>query len=213
MEELDLLKKAWNKSENYPRVTEEKIYAILHKNSSSAVKWIFIISIIEFTFGILLGLIMSITKKNEESIKLIKEIGLLPFYQISSLLMYSVILFFIVKFYLLYKKVSVTDSVQSLMLNILNARKVVRNYIIFNLVSGGIFLVTIFGYVLNSSIQKASLETHKHISTGIYILSMLAVVVIVAVILFVFWLIYRLLYGFLLNRLKKNYNELQKIDY
>ena len=35
----------------------------------------------------------------------------------------------------------------------------------------------------------------------------------VLIILFLFWLFYKLLYGILLRRLQKNYNELKKIDY
>ena len=47
MEELDLLKKDWNK-DHYPKVSENDIYGMLHKSSSSTVKWIFYVSVIEF---------------------------------------------------------------------------------------------------------------------------------------------------------------------
>ena len=47
-EELDLLKKAWKKDEHsYEQVTEKQIYAMIHKRSSSIVKWILMISIAE----------------------------------------------------------------------------------------------------------------------------------------------------------------------
>ena len=46
MEELDLLKKYWKKSEDtFEQVSEVEIYKMLHKKSSSIVKWILIISI------------------------------------------------------------------------------------------------------------------------------------------------------------------------
>ena len=48
MEELDLLKKYWKKSEDtFEQVSEVEIYKMLHKKSSSIVKWILIISILE----------------------------------------------------------------------------------------------------------------------------------------------------------------------
>ena len=49
MEELDLLKKDWDKqTKKYPNLSKEEIYSIISKRSSSIVKWIFIISILEF---------------------------------------------------------------------------------------------------------------------------------------------------------------------
>ena len=51
MKELDLLKKDWNKNSNtFEQISESEIYKMIHRKSSSIVKWIFIISIIEFVF-------------------------------------------------------------------------------------------------------------------------------------------------------------------
>ena len=49
MEELELLKKDWQKNTHKsPDFSEQDIYGMLHKKSSSIVKWILIISILEF---------------------------------------------------------------------------------------------------------------------------------------------------------------------
>ena len=49
MDELELLKKDWKKNDaQFKQVSENEIYGMLHKSSSSIVKWIFIISIVEF---------------------------------------------------------------------------------------------------------------------------------------------------------------------
>jgi len=49
MKELDLLKKDWQKSGNsFEQISEGEIYKMLHKKSSSVVKWILIVSILEF---------------------------------------------------------------------------------------------------------------------------------------------------------------------
>lgn len=213
MEELDLLKKAWNKEDNYPKVSEEKIYSMLHKNSSSAIKWIFIISIIEFSIGIFLNIGMNFTKSHKETVALLKTANIYSFYQIGSILIWLVAVYFIYKFYTIYKTVSTTDSIKQLMESILNSRKTVRNYIVFNLVAGAIFLLIVYTYVLRSILENIVLEQHKELSTGVYIGAFTGVLIVTAVIIGGFWLLYRLIYGFLLRRLKKNYNELQKIEY
>ena len=213
MEELDLLKKAWNKNENFPKVTEEKIYGMLHRNSSSTVKWIFIISIIEFLLGAVLNIVMQFTKSHDDTLKLLKSIGVYSFYQIGSTIIWLVALYFIYKFYTIYRKVSTTDSVKQLMENIINSRKTVRNYIIFNLVAGGVFLLTICSFLLNDILEKIAIEQHKEITLGIYLGSILVLIAATIIIIGIFWLFYRLLYGFLLKKLKNNYAELQKIDY
>src|SRR5689334_24797454 len=114
MEELDVLKKDWNKNNNYPRVSEQEIYAMLHKNSSSTVKWIFLISIIELSFGIILSIVMSFTKFDAENILLLKKFGIYDYYQISTVIIYVVIIYFITRFYMMYKKVSTTDNTKLL---------------------------------------------------------------------------------------------------
>lgn len=213
MEELDLLKKSWNKTENFPKVSEEKIYAMLHKNSSSAIKWIFIISLIELSFGIIVGLFMSLTRKEDENLKMIKEMGLYQFYQVSSILMYIVIFYFIYQFYLNYKKVSTTDNVKKLMETILQTRKTVRNYIIFNLFFAAIFIGIFFSYGVINGIKKYALDHHREVSITINALGVTAVIIVVVIITVLLWLFYKLIYGFLLKRLKKNYHELEKIEY
>ena len=59
MEELDLLKRAWQKdSHSYEQISEVEIYKMLHKKSSSIVKWILIISLLELGFGFILSMVM-----------------------------------------------------------------------------------------------------------------------------------------------------------
>ena len=51
MDELELLKKDWEtSSKNYPELNKEELYKLIYKRSSSIVKWIFIISLLEFAF-------------------------------------------------------------------------------------------------------------------------------------------------------------------
>ena len=58
MDELDLLKKDWNKeSSEFKNYSDSDIYPMLHKKSSSIVKTLFYISIAELVFWILVNLL------------------------------------------------------------------------------------------------------------------------------------------------------------
>lgn len=214
MEELDLLKKDWNK-DSYPKVSENDIYKLMLKNSSSTVKWIFIISIIELSLGIILGIVMSFTKYDQENTQMLKDFGIYNYYIGFSIFLYAVILYFIVTFYLMYRKVSTTDNTKLLMQNILKTRKTVQNYILFNLTAVAILFISVLTYGMKMGLDKAALENNGTLSNlpeGFYLLSFIVIVVVTGIITAVFWLVYKLIYGFLLKKLKRNYDELKKID-
>ena len=60
MNELDLLKKDWNKqTKPFRQLQESDIAAMIHKRSSSTVKWILIISILEVTLWTAISLIFN----------------------------------------------------------------------------------------------------------------------------------------------------------
>ncbi len=215
MEELDLLKRDWNKNDNFRKVSEQEIYSMLHKNSSSNVKWIFIISILELGLGILLSIVLSFTKFDHENTEYIKNLGIYNYYQAAMVVIYAVIVYFIVRFYLMYKKVSTTDSIKLLMTNILKTRKIVQNYILFNLVTFALVFMAGASFGLKIGIEKATLDSGgsiANISNSIYLISFLVVLVITCLLTGAFWLVYRLIYGILLKKLKKNFEELKKID-
>lgn len=215
MKELDLLKKDWQKNNAFEQISEVDIYKMLHKKSSSIVKWIFMISIFELGLGLFLGLILSFTKYDEQSILELKKIGVYDFYIASSFLLYGVVLFFIYKFYFMYRKISAEDNAKQLILNILKTRKVVKQYIAFNLGSFAILVIVLGGYgiywgYIDAAIKNGDL--HPEMPFRIAVISILILVLATAFFTFLFWLFYKLLYGILLKRLLKNYEELKKID-
>ena len=58
MDELELLKSKWQDgNQELPKLSYNDIYRMLHNKSASIVKWIFIISIFELVFWIILGLL------------------------------------------------------------------------------------------------------------------------------------------------------------
>ncbi len=216
MKELDLLKKDWKKNENsFEQISEQDIYKMIHKKSSSIVKWIFIISIIEFSLGIVLSVGLSFTKIEENNTRFFKSLGIYDYVQIFTAIIYVVIVYFIIKFYTMYRKVSTTDSTKLLMQNILKTRKTVHNYILFNLVTVAVFFIAILSFGMKSALSHKMLEDGKHlaeISNSVYIVSFLVILLVTAAVIGLIWLFYRLIYGVLLGRLLANYKELKKID-
>jgi hypothetical protein len=60
MKELDLLKKDWQKNkDSFEQVSKIEIYKMIHKKSSSIVKWILIISILEVLLWTSLNMIFN----------------------------------------------------------------------------------------------------------------------------------------------------------
>ena len=93
MEELDLLKKAWQKdSHKFEQVSETEIYKMLHTKSSSIVKWIFYISLFELGFGFILSLVMSFTKYDTRNVELLKKWNIYEVYVAFSVIIYLIFL-------------------------------------------------------------------------------------------------------------------------
>lgn len=191
MDVLDKLKDEWNKNENaYPAFSEKDIYAMLHKKSSSIVKWILIISVLEFVFWTVCAIISA----------LCTEDNLPPFLEVLDYINYVVLIVFISLFYINYKKISSQSPVKQLMVNIINVRRIVKFYVIYNL------CILLFGLVTWLIISKDDFGTDVNNSQVLSI----GITFIVVVLLFIYF-IYQLLYGRLLKKLNKNYVALQKI--
>ena len=211
MEELDLLKKAWQKDNHkFEQISETEIYKMLHTGSSSIVKWIMIISIIEFLFWALI----SVCYNTDEYMKKLHAEDMIMYFKVLNFINYAVILWFIYKFYKNYIKITTTASTKQLMQDILKTRKTVQYYVWYNLGMIVVSLITGFGiaFVYNPKMallkDKIAHESDYHtlcITLGIIILTCVIIV-------FIFWLFYRVLYGILLRKLNTNYKELKKID-
>lgn len=212
MDELDILKKDWKKQEgNYPQLSYDQIYKMLWKKSSSIVKWIFVISILEFLFGALLNIVLI----NEDYWADLEKVHLTNFTIGVYIVGYLITFFFIWQFYRNYKRISSTDDSATLMTNILKARNTVKWYIGYIIFSTFItFLVSIyftFDYHINNTVPVDPNKDYSF-NTSQWLIFLGTATLIIAAILGLIWLFYRLLYGILLRRLNKNYKELKKLD-
>ena len=212
MDELELLKKDWkNQDEKYPKLTKDEIYKMILKKSSSIVKWIFIISLLEFVFWF----IISFALKDTESMKRFNEYDADFIVITISIIGYVILAYFFYLFYRNYKKISVTDSAKVLMENILKTRKTVKQYVIFNL--GYLILTTfIFSFIMFNQDQeiasKISAASQNGEALKFYAITILAIVIMLVIAVGVLLLFYFLIYGLLLKRLNRNYKELKKME-
>ncbi|MCX2719986.1 hypothetical protein [Lentiprolixibacter aurantiacus] len=213
MDELDLLKKDWQSREkDLPRLSYEKIYKMIRKKSSSIVKWIFFISVMEFVFWAAINLI----NYSEESRELEKQWHIQNLSTALTVINYVVLIYFIVRFYLNYKQITITDSSRKLMKSILKVKRTVTQYVWFNI---GIFCVSLVMLLYGSltygeeseKIMAAAEAAGNQILFWVMLIGLC--VIIIGIILLLIWLFYRLLYGILLKRLRQNYAELKKLEF
>ncbi|MAD97332.1 MAG: hypothetical protein CMB99_08410 [Flavobacteriaceae bacterium] len=201
MDILDNYKKAWeNQPEENERVSVGEIYKMAHSRSSSIVKWIFIIGILEF---VVFNSLYFFTDM-EEAHRQYQELGLENFVLYTQIIAYAILFYFLVMFYLNYKNISTSDSTRVLMRKIIRTRRTVRNYVLFNL--GYIALVMIVFTIASINVNMEDLNG-KQIALLIGAMS-----IFTFLILGVMFLFYQLIYGILLRKLRRNYKELAKLE-
>jgi hypothetical protein len=210
MKELDLLKKDWQKnSDSFEQISEKEIYKMIHKKSSSIVKWILIISILEISFWTFSNLFLNtddvLHKSSHPEIVAILEY--LTYFN------YLVGLIFVFIFYKNYTTISTTVATKSLMSAILRTRKTVQFYVWYNL---GIIVITAILSFFITFVYNPDMAfvREKLYANGKIMFVTFGIAFLVACAFFgLFWCFYRLLYGTLLRRLYANYKELKKIDF
>jgi len=212
MDELELLKKDWEKdNKDYPKLSYNDIYKMILKKSSSIVKWIFIISILEFVLWSVISFALRDADFNKKFQEYNAENIMVPF----MILGYIVIAYFLYKFFMNYRTISVTDNAKVLMENILKTRRTVKQYVAVNL---GFMIVSAFVVLsiqfnrdeeIISIIEKSSANGELF---KFYAISIITTLLVLAVLIGVLLLFYYLIYGILLKRLNKNYKELKKLE-
>lgn len=212
MNELDLLKKDWKKREkSFPEFSESDIYKMIHKRSSSIVKWIFIISIIEVLFWTAL----QFTMVDDDYRKMIEIYHLADFLQISTIFHYLVLIVFIVLFYKNSRSISTESSVKTLMNNIIKTRRIVNYYVWYNIVVVFISIIfvwknmIVYDTTLNNALEKS---VNSGSEVGFWIGITIWIIIMLAIAIGILWLFYRIVYGILLKRLHKNYKELERFE-
>lgn len=216
MDELELLKKDWqNKEEQLPKLSYNEIYTMIWKKSSSIVKWIFYISIAELIFWIILNTAPFFIDSYKEKLGNLDDGFTQTFMITTTIFTFGIILIFIYFLYKAYRGITVVDNVKSLMESILRTRKIVQYYVGYNLIMA--ILVTIYSifHVLTQDEKATELleriredDSEFKFWIVIVLISALGILIMAGFI----WLFYRLIYGFLLKKLNRNYKELKRME-
>ncbi|WKK67227.1 hypothetical protein [Lutimonas zeaxanthinifaciens] len=200
MENLESLKDLWkNQEESKIRFSESDINEMVQKKSSSIVKWILIISLLEFILPNLVYLFTDF----ESTRAFYQQYGLsrvMMFYSITHVV---IILGFIYVFYKNYRNISAESTVKVLLGNILKTRRTVKYYIYYNLTIMAIIGLNMFYAVYSSEDFKNGLNEGASMTT-MWIVS----IILLLLALSIFWLFYRIIYGIFLKKLKSNYKAL-----
>jgi len=212
MDELEILKKDWQKEDNtFPKLTYNEIYKMILKKSSSIVKWIFIISILEFVLWAVISFALKDADYNQRFKEYNAENIMIPFI----ILGYVIIAYFLYRFFMNYRTISVTDNAKVLMENILKTRRTVKYYVAVNLGVMIVSAILVLGIQFNrdeqiiSVIEKASANGELF---KFYAVTIIITLLVLAALIGVMLLFYYLIYGILLKRLNKNYRELKKLE-
>ncbi|MFK8061336.1 MAG: hypothetical protein AB8B78_14770 [Polaribacter sp.] len=211
MDVLDNYKKVWvNQPEEVTKFSPREIYKMAHAKSSSIVKWIFIVGILELLFWAGLNLFVP-----ESFYKVYEDLNLTTFVNIFMVLHYVVIVFFLILFYKNYKNISIIDNTKKLIKGILNIRKTVKYYVFYNLAT--VFLVSIIVNIIMFSDTDKLVEIMNPNNLAMDInqlikISVISQIIALVIILVLLWLFYKLVYGILLKKLNRNYKELSKLD-
>lgn len=208
MEGLDLLKKDWQKNGNkFAQYTDSDLYKMLHKKSSSIVRWILIISILEVALWTFVSFF-----NNDDYLNKTEYSGIANYITAFNFFNYGVVVIFIILFYRNYVSISTTGSTKNLMQSILKTRKTVKWYVGYNLFMIAVTLILGFLIALNYSSELTDLQTKLDGNSGLTLVLVGAFILFLGLCILLFWLFYRLLYGVLLKRLLANYKELEKIE-
>jgi hypothetical protein len=214
MDNLELFKEQWqNREQELPKLSYQDIYQMLLQKSSSIVKWIFLISICELLFWTILAFFVP-----ESSREFNNGMGLKTALLIINIIHYCIFALFIYFFYVNYRSIKVTNTIKDLMRSILNTRKTVKYFVIYNVGTAVLVLIGVnfFYFTKKEQLYNLMVESYEGYGaipqanfTSVFFLSQFIFgLVLIGLIL----LLYRIIYGILLKRLKQNYNELREIE-
>ena len=125
-------KKVWkDQPEERNKVSSLDIYKMTQSRSSSIVKWIFIIGLVEFIFWFSISYFGT---KNGD-LEPYEKLNLISFIDNINYLHYMVVVLFLILFYRNFSLISTVDDTKTLMKNILLVRKTVKWYVYYNLIN------------------------------------------------------------------------------
>ncbi len=215
---IDSFKKTWQEQEVQPKYNSSEIETMLNKSSRNYVKYILWISITEFLVILCMnGYYLFLGNDSGSFMNILEKLGvqnsfdlqadfshLYLILKIISLLMTA---FFVVKFYLNYKRIKIESNLKNLILQIIKFKKTVNLFILAN-----ILLIMLFTIVLGIFTFSVLSEQNINLNNSTLIVFCVGLIVMMVISVVLIWVYYRIVYGIILSRLSKNLEELQKIE-
>jgi hypothetical protein len=211
MDLLENYKKTWkNQPEEVNKLSSVDIYKMAHSKSSSIVKWIFIVGVLELAFWAGINLLIP-----DSFYKIYEDLNLEKQVSFFMILHYLVIIVFLYFFYVNYKKISIVENTKNLIQRILNIRNTVKYYVYYNLAI--VFLSSFIINIVLISDSDTLLKVMNPENLPINVNQLIAITIfsqLIAIIIFIvlLWLFYKLIYGILLKKLNRNYKELARLN-
>ncbi|MBW8523118.1 beta-carotene 15,15'-monooxygenase [Chryseobacterium chendengshani] len=216
--DLDSFKKAWQEQPVQQKYDNNEILNMLNRKSRNYMKYIFWISVAEFSFFTIFGLFYILQNKESNTfLTSLQKLGveknheletnLDSIYLIIKIVSLLVTGYFVIQFYQNYRKIKVEEDLKIFITRIINFKKTVNAFIVTNIVLFVLFTATftvfVF-YVLNDQNIQITASAKTGFIIGILISTLLCI--------FLIWIYYRLVYGIIMKRLDKNLKQLKEIE-
>ena len=216
--DIDSFKKTWQEQDVKPKYDSTEILQMLNKNSRNYVKYILWISIAEFL--LILGVSVYYFYKGEEGNSFVHilekmNINVTPeifstldnFYYAMKFLSIGITLFFVIRFYLNYKRINVEANLKKFIIQIMEFKRTVNLFILVNILFL-VFTTLVLILFMFSTLSSQNIEVNSATLTGLIV----GIVVALAFSVGLIWLYYRLIYGIIMKRLSKNLAQLKEIE-
>lgn len=203
MDEFELLKKHWKNQEYFPQISKSDLHKMIKRSSSNTLKWMIAANIFELFVLITFGIIF----RHSEPTTFVDSHPFIRFcMQMADYVLIGLPVFFSIIYIAMIMKIQVSDSIAGLATKILQARRLLNTYIYLNI---GIF-VMVFLYSVGMSIRDYQIHHwNEDISNTMHIIIIgLSSIITLILTIGMVWLFYKLLYGRLLRRLKRNLHDL-----
>ncbi|MBA21936.1 MAG: hypothetical protein CMP52_01130 [Flavobacteriales bacterium] len=207
MNKLDALKKEWKNQKFELQLTKDELHQLTQKKSVSSIKWIFIFSCFEFFAYLLFPFFIP---DYFEAFEYYRSIHLYNFSILVNALGYIILSYFMVQFYLNYRKIKTSNSIAFLIETIISSRKSVNKYVAYNI---SLFLLFIIFVLINAFKYDENyielLSIGSTINEDSIVKMVIAIIVIMIMVLSVLLVFYYIIYGRYFYRLKKLIEELE----
>ncbi len=175
--------------------TREELYQKIKRKSLNTLKWIIVVNVLILAFFTLSSFLFNINSQPQSNSL---PASALIFADYSLLIL--PIVFTIVCVYMIFK-ITRNNTVETLLLNIKNAKNVLKLYLSLILIA---YLIIIY-ITIYQTIVSGTNDVTLNESWTYYTAIILTCVVCTIIILLILWILYKLLYSRFLKKLTKNY--------